>query len=391
MVAAADVLNESGLTNASLDAVAERLGIKKSALYYYFASKEEVVYRSYLRTSRLAAGYAEAAAKAPGSGRDRLALYLKLHFSAPPVAFLSDMAVLTPEHEREVRSMAHHHDDLLSGILAEGHADGSLSVARPQITNFAITGALNWVFVWFQPARPGLTRPQIGEVFTDVFLHGLRQPGPAMTTWPQPIHIEPPAGETAFDRAFQAAWRRDSLLATASAFFNHRGFDNSSFDDIATALNLTRGALYHYVANKEQLLFECYLRSMSLTEEVLDRNAALGGGAEEQQARFIASMIALNAGPLGPLAGYFRLQSLTPEHQVVARGRSHVALGKASYSERGMREGVFRPVDAALSRRAIIGAINWLPRWYAPAGHNTPAEIADTFCDLFLNGLVPRR
>jgi hypothetical protein len=38
-----------------------------------------------------------------------------------------------------------------------------------------------------------------------------------------------------------------------------------------------------------------------------------------------------------------------------------------------------------------MGAINWLPRWYAPAGHNTPAEIAETFCALFLDGLVPRR
>jgi AcrR family transcriptional regulator len=388
--AAAAVLNESGLTNASLDAVADRLGVTKSALYYYFSSKEEVVYQSYLRTCRLAAGYAVTASKTPGSGRDRLVHYLKLHFAAPPVAFLSDIAFLTPEHEREVRRLAHQHDDLLSTILTDGHADGSLFVRRPHLTNFAVTGALNWVFVWFRE-RPGfLSRPQVGEAFADIFLHGLKRPGPAMTDWPAPIRIETPSPDHGFDRAFQAAQRRDSLFRTASGFFNHRGFDNSSIDEIAGALDVSRGALYHYVANKEELLFNCYLRSLELTEQVLDRNAALGGSAQDLEARFIASMIELNAGAHGPLAGYFRQQSLTPEHQDVVRIHSQRGIGKAAYSERGMAEGAFRQVNGALSRRAIMGAINWLPRWYAPSGLNSPAEVADTFCSLFINGLVPR-
>jgi AcrR family transcriptional regulator len=388
--AAAIVLNESGLTNASLDGVAERLGVTKSALYYYFSSKEEVVFQSYLRTCRLAAGYAVEAARGPGSGRSRLTHYLKLHFSAPPVAFLSDIAVLTPEHEREVRRLAHQHDDLLSGILADGHADGSLFVLRPQLTTFAVTGALNWVFVWFQARAGYLSRPQVGEIFTDVFLHGLLRPGAAMTQWPAPVVIETPSVESAFDRTFQAAQRRDYLLRTASGFFNHRGFDNASFDEIAAALEISRSALYHYVDNKEELLFECYLRSIDLTEQVIGRNNALGGAAEDLEARFIASMIHLNAGPRGPLAGYFRLQSLTPEHQEIVRIRSQKAIGEAAYSERGMTEGVYRPVNAALSRRAIMGAINWLPRWYAPSGLNSPAEVADAFCSLFLSGLIPR-
>src|SRR6202000_234919 len=120
--------------------------------------------------SGLAAGYAVTASKMAGSGRDRFVHYLKLHFSAPPVAFLSDIAFLTPEHEREVRRLAHQHDDLLSGILTHGHADGSLFVPRPHLTNFAVTGALNWVFVWFRERPGALTRPQVGEAFADIFL-----------------------------------------------------------------------------------------------------------------------------------------------------------------------------------------------------------------------------
>ncbi len=389
--AAAIVLNEAGLTNASLSAVAERLGVTKSALYYYFKSKEDVVYQSYLRTSGLASGYAREASTASGSGRDRFLHYLKLHFSAPPVAFLSDLAFLTPAHQLEVRAMAHRHDDLLSGILEDGHRDGSLVVKLPHVTNFAVTGALNWVFVWFREGPHHLTRPQVGEMFADLFLHGCNPAGRPVTEWPDPLSVHTPAApDSAFDRSFQAAQRREVLFKTASKFFNHRGFDNASIDDIVAALDVSRGALYHYVSNKEELLFGCYLRSMGLTDQVLDKVAGAGGDGLEMQARFIASMIELNAGPLGPIAGYFRLQSLTPAHQREARLTSQKLVEKAGYAEIGMRDGSIRQIDGALSRRAIIGALNWLPRWYSPSGLNSPQEITDTFCSLFINGLAPR-
>jgi AcrR family transcriptional regulator len=389
--AAANVLNETGLTNTSLAAVAEQMGVTKSALYYYFASKEEVVYKSYLRTCGLATDYAQEAAAGGGSGRERFVQYLKLHFAAPPVAFLSDIAFLTPAHQREVRAQAHRHDDLLSGILEGGDRDGSLVVKRPHVTNFAVTGALNWVFVWFQAGPRYLTRPQVGEAFTDIFLHGMKPDGPPMSDWPAPLTVHTAAGlESAFDRSFQASQRREVLLKTASEFFNHKGFDNSSIDDIAAALDVSRGALYHYVSNKEELLFGCYMRSLALTDQVLDQVETAGGAGLEMQARFIASMIELNAGPLGPIAGYFRLQSLTPAHREEARRMSQGLIDKSRYSERGMADGSVRESNAVLSRRAIMGALNWLPRWYSPTGLNSSQELTDTFCSLFINGLAPR-
>jgi TetR/AcrR family transcriptional regulator len=214
-----------------------------------------------------------------------------------------------------------------------------------------------------------------------------------MARWPAAVFIDtvPLAGANAFDRKFQAKQRRDALFQTATVFFNHNGFDNSSLDDIVASLKVSKGGLYHYVANKEELLFGCYSRSLNLTGQILNAIERAGGSALEMEARFMSSMIALNAGPHGPLAGYFRLQSLTPAHQREVRTRSNTLIRQSQFSERGYADHSIRKLNGAISRRAIVGSLNWIPRWYSPAGPSSPADVSDSFCSLFINGLVPRR
>ena len=48
----------------------------------------------------------------------------------------------------------------------------------------------------------------------------------------------------------------------AARAFNERGFHNTSLDDIAAALEVTKPTIYYYVANKEQLLFECFVAGL---------------------------------------------------------------------------------------------------------------------------------
>src|SRR5712675_1808866 len=53
--------------------------------------------------------------------------------------------------------------------------------------------------------------------------------------------------------------KRDAVIRVAARAFNERGFHNTSLDDIAAALEVTKPTIYYYVSNKEQLLFECFL------------------------------------------------------------------------------------------------------------------------------------
>jgi hypothetical protein len=49
--------------------------------------------------------------------------------------------------------------------------------------------------------------------------------------------------------------------------------------------------------------------------------------------------------------------------------------------------GLFGPADAKLLSFAILGAVNWIPRWYDPDGPAASQEIADQFADYLIGGL----
>jgi TetR/AcrR family transcriptional regulator, cholesterol catabolism regulator len=68
--------------------------------------------------------------------------------------------------------------------------------------------------------------------------------------------------------------------------------------------------------------------------------------------------------------------------------RDHFERVVRNIVQQGIDEGVFRRTDTAISVNALLGAVNWMTRWYRPAGRLSPDEIADQFADLFLFGLL---
>ena len=48
---------------------------------------------------------------------------------------------------------------------------------------------------------------------------------------------------------------------------------------------------------------------------------------------------------------------------------------------------VFGQIDAKLLSFAILGAVNWIPRWYNPDGPSSSQEIAECFADYLIGGL----
>jgi hypothetical protein len=48
---------------------------------------------------------------------------------------------------------------------------------------------------------------------------------------------------------------------------------------------------------------------------------------------------------------------------------------------------VFGPSDPKLVSFAVLGAVNWIPRWFKPEGPSTSEEIAERFADFLVSGL----
>ena len=65
--------------------------------------------------------------------------------------------------------------------------------------------------------------------------------------------------------------QRDRMLKAAAHCFNQKGYSGTALKDVADILGLTDAALYYYVRNKEELVYQCYLRAADVGCDAMDR------------------------------------------------------------------------------------------------------------------------
>ena len=76
--------------------------------------------------------------------------------------------------------------------------------------------------------------------------------------------------------------RRVEILESAAAAFRRRGYHGASMGEIARALRMTKGSLYYYFENKEEILFFCHDYSLDILLETLGRIETAGGTPAEK-------------------------------------------------------------------------------------------------------------
>lgn len=213
-----------------------------------------------------------------------------------------------------------------------------------------------------------------------------------------------PAGLDANDAAAEASpWpvrsasqrnrvvKREAVIRAAARAFNAKGYYNTSIDDIAAALNVTKPTIYYYVANKEQLLLECILTGLERVLEPFRQPRGPDTTACERlnetirhYARAIASeygwcMVRAEDLGLGPLS-IAQIKKL----------KSEIDRGIRRLLEEGARDGSIKTDDCKMTAFALAGALNWIAHWYRENQSMSAAEIAEAFVRIFNFGLTPR-
>lgn len=159
--------------------------------------------------------------------------------------------------------------------------------------------------------------------------------------------------------------QRDRVLKAAAHCFNQKGYSGTSLKDVANMLSLTDPALYYYVRNKEELVYLCYVRAADVGREAMERAVAGGGSGLEQVRRYLRCHIEIMVGDRGPIAIMSEIPSLKPEHrdEVLELSRRH-SLTFEKILERGIADGSIHTCDVRMTGNAIMGSINWIPKWY---------------------------
>jgi AcrR family transcriptional regulator len=187
--------------------------------------------------------------------------------------------------------------------------------------------------------------------------------------------------------ATNAATRIDILKSAAKAF-RRLGYHGATVEQIAAALHMKKGNLYYYYKNKEEILFACHQYSLERLLQILDDVQQSGLAPPQKLRAIIVAVVHTLLDELYGTALILELEALSPAHlkAVIAR-RDRVDRGIRRVLEEGIADGSFAPHDVKLRSFALLGAVNWIPRWFDPAGPATSGEIADGFADYLIAGL----
>ena len=183
--------------------------------------------------------------------------------------------------------------------------------------------------------------------------------------------------------------QKDRMLRAAALCFNQKGFSGTSLKDVASHLGLTDAALYYYVRNKEELVYLCYLRAAELGKAALDEATRGGGSGLDRVRRYLELHARFMVGEPGPVAIMSEIPSLSDAHraEILSLSRTHSARFE-SLLEEGIADGSIRHCDVRMTGNAIMGALNWIPKWHH--GNATVGrEIVDSFPEILSRGLEP--
>ncbi|MGA7991008.1 MAG: TetR/AcrR family transcriptional regulator [Thermoanaerobaculia bacterium] len=185
--------------------------------------------------------------------------------------------------------------------------------------------------------------------------------------------------------------KRARILESAVRSFAAKGFHGTSMDDIAEELLLTRGSLYYYFKDKEEILALCHETALEAMLDVTDRVRASQLPPDQALRRIVVEHARVMVDKFHGTALALQFDALDPKRRLaVVSARDAYEASVREVIAQGIARRVFRPVDVKLATFAILGAINWLARWYRAGGGASADEVGEAFAELFLAGLLAK-
>jgi TetR/AcrR family transcriptional regulator, cholesterol catabolism regulator len=183
---------------------------------------------------------------------------------------------------------------------------------------------------------------------------------------------------------------RQEILRTAARLFQERGYDATSMNDVAAALKLSKGGLYHHFQSKDEILFHIMSHAMDITEERVINPVRRMDGAEErlrelirlhievvlsEEDREITVMLHENH----PLPTGLR-------RKINARKKDYIHFVENLVADAQRQRGSASAVTPRAAAFALVGMINWIYQWYKPAGSLAGTDIVRQYTDIFFRG-----
>jgi AcrR family transcriptional regulator len=179
---AAELFDDAGYTNTSMDEIAQAVGIAKATMYHYFASKDEILHSIHEEFIDLLIARHEQRLAAAGLRQDQLLLevmadileLMETHRGHVRVFFEHHREL--PDGDREaIRTKRDRYEDMVEGVIADGIKAGIFRDTDVHLAALATFGMCNWAYQWYRVG--GRLRPrEIAYHFWGFLVQGLGAP-----------------------------------------------------------------------------------------------------------------------------------------------------------------------------------------------------------------------
>jgi AcrR family transcriptional regulator len=185
--------------------------------------------------------------------------------------------------------------------------------------------------------------------------------------------------------------RAEEVYSAALRLFHEKGYHATSMQDIAAAVGLYKGSLYHYIGSKEDLLVQVFERAMASLLADVERIVADASLPPRKQLQLVVqahvSAVADNRDALTVYLYEFRALAGEALDKVRAQRERYREL-VATIVSRGVQSGEFATPDVGIATLGLLGMCNWVAQWFQPGGRLAAREIGGLFADLMLEGLT---
>lgn len=185
---------------------------------------------------------------------------------------------------------------------------------------------------------------------------------------------------------------RQEILRAAARLFQQQGYDATSMNNVAAALKLSKGGLYHHFQSKDEILFHIMSHAMDITEERVINVVRRVEGAEERLRRLIRLHIEVVLSEEDreitvmlhenhPLPTGLR-------RKINGRKKDYVHFVENLIADVQRQRGSTAAVTPRAAAFALLGMINWIYQWYSPEGTLTGDAIVLQYTEIFFRGAV---
>ena len=184
--------------------------------------------------------------------------------------------------------------------------------------------------------------------------------------------------------------RLAEIVDTTTALFATQGYHGTSIQDISDATGLQRGALYHYIKGKKELLFrihERFIEPLLAEARLIEESDLAPDAAIRALAKALMQDIDAYRNQVTVFLHEWKVIKDDPGAQSVREARREFEEIIERVLARGVRIGKFQVRDPHLEKFAFLGMINYTYQWYVPGGRYDADQVASNFADIFLHGI----